>query len=168
MNSSASPSARTPAASATDLAANPATHAPSVTAWALGLAGLLPFVAGAALPWVMQPGWRMLAASALLTYAALIVSFLGGIHWGLTMRDGQPHKLLLMWGVVPSILGWFAVLLDSPWGLLLMVISLLACYLVDRMVYRHLGLSNWLGLRSLLTAVAVICCLIGGAAFLVL
>lgn len=137
---------------------------PSVAAQALGLAGLLPFVAGAALPWFMQPGGRMLAASALLTYAALIVSFLGGIHWGLAMRQSHPPKPQLVWGVIPSLLGWLAVLLDTPWGLLLMALSLLACYGVDRLVYPRQGVAGWLGLRGLLTGVAVVCCMSGWAA----
>ncbi len=137
---------------------------PSVAAQALGLAGLLPFIAGAALPWLMQPGWRMLAASALLTYAALIVSFLGGIHWGLAMRQAHPPKAQLVWGVVPSLLGWLAVLLDTPWGLLLMAVSLVICYGVDRFAYQRQGVAAWLGLRALLTVVAVLCCLSGLAA----
>lgn len=139
----------------------PLTSKPSVAAQALGLAGLLPFVAGAALPWLMQPGWRMLAASALLTYAALIVSFLGGIHWGLAMRSSAPSKAQLIWGVAPSLLAWLAVLMDTPWGLLLMAAALLACYGVDHQVYKHQGLGAWLGLRALLTGVAVVCCLSG-------
>ncbi len=138
---------------------------PSTLAWALGLAGLLPFLAGAALQWFTPPGWRMLAASALLTYGAVIVSFLGGIHWGLAMRAGPPPSARLIWGVVPSLLGWLGVLLDSPWGQALLVLSLVACYAVDRASYRALGLSAWLRLRALLTAVASLSVAIGGVAY---
>jgi hypothetical protein len=55
---------------------------PGNAAWALGIAGLLPFVASAAGLWLLAPDWASFAALALLTYAAVIVSFLGGIHWG--------------------------------------------------------------------------------------
>lgn len=138
---------------------------PSRLAWFLGLAGLLPFVAGAALQWFTPPGWRMLAASALLTYGAVIVSFLGGIHWGLAMRKAQPEASRLLWGVLPSLLGWLAVLLDSPWGHALLVFSLLACFAVDRVSYRALGLAAWLPLRALLTAVASTCVALGALAY---
>ena len=145
-------------------AASP-TSAPPPLAWLLGLAGLIPFLAGAALQWFSPPGWRMLAGSALLTYGAVIVSFLGGIHWGLAMRSGHPPSARLVWGVVPSLLGWLGVLLDSPWGQAVLVLSLLACFSVDRASYRDLGLQAWLPLRALLTTVASLSVAVGGVAY---
>jgi hypothetical protein len=67
----------------------------------LGYAGLIPFVAGAALAWQLPHESRPFAAVALSAYAAVIVSFLGGIHWGIGFRDGRPW--LFVWGVVPSL-----------------------------------------------------------------
>jgi hypothetical protein len=139
---------------------------PAAEAWALGIAGLLPFVAGAAGLWWLPPEWAGLAALALLTYAAVIVSFLGGIHWGLAMPLAQTRRGLLIWGVLPSLLAWAGLLLNSAWGLLLMAASLLLCYIVDCKIYRSLRLGGWLGLRALLTFVAVLSCLAGAAAFL--
>lgn len=138
---------------------------PSRLAWALGIAGLFPFVAGAALQWFSPPGWRMLAASALLTYGAVIVSFLGGIHWGLAMRTGTPANARLVWGVIPSLLGWLAILLDAPWGHVVLTLSLLACLAVDRVVYRAMGLAAWLPLRAVLTVVAGLSVAVGGWAY---
>ncbi len=134
---------------------------PGRIAWALGLGGLIPFVALAALQWVSPPGWRMLAASALLGYGALIVSFLGGIHWGLAMRESPVPARRLLWGISPSLLGWLAVLLDSPWGQGVLALSLLLCLWVDQSAYRHRGLQAWLPLRRLLTAVATVSVLAG-------
>lgn len=138
---------------------------PGALAWGLGLAGLIPFVLAAALQWLPQPGWRMLAAMALLGYGAVIVSFLGGIHWGLAMRSATAPPARLIWGVLPSLLGWLAVLLDRPWGLLVLALSLLACWWVDRAVYRELGLGAWLPLRTVLTAVATLSVLMAAAAY---
>lgn len=143
----------------------PLAGAPSHLAWAMGIAGLFPFVAGAALQWFSPPGWRMLAASALLTYGAVIVSFLGGIHWGLAMRGGSPANARLVWGVTPSLLGWLAILLDAPWGHVVLTLSLLACFAVDRVVYRAMGLAAWLPLRAVLTAVAAVSVAVGGWAY---
>lgn len=69
----------------------------------LGYGGLIPFVVGAALVWLIQPQWRSFTAAALSAYAAVIVSFLGGIHRGIGFRDGTPR--LFLWGVVPSLPG---------------------------------------------------------------
>jgi hypothetical protein len=140
-------------------------HPPSALAWALGLAGLAPFVMLAAVQWLSVPGWRMLAGSALLSYGALIVSFLGGIHWGLAMRGRPLAPARLIWGVLPSLLGWLAVLLDSPWGQAVLAMSLLACFVVDRSVYRDLGLQAWLPLRATLTTVATLSVAAGGLAY---
>ncbi len=141
---------------------------PGADARALGIAGLLPFVAGAVGLWSLPPEWAGLAALALLTYAAVIVSFLGGIHWGLAMplAQAQKRRNLLIWGVLPSLLAWAGLLLNSVWGLLLMAASLLLCYIVDCKIYRSLRLGGWLGMRALLTFVAVLSCLAGAAAFM--
>ena len=140
---------------------------PRADAWALGIAGLLPFVAGAAGLWLLPPDWAGLAALALLTYASVIVSFLGGIHWGLAMPLVQTRRGLLIWGVLPSLLAWAGLLLNSAWGLLLMAASLLLCYVVDCQIYRSLRLGGWIGLRGLLTIVSVASCLVGAAVFFV-
>jgi hypothetical protein len=138
---------------------------PSRMAWALGLAGLIPFVGLAALQWVSPPGWRMLAASALLGYGALIVSFLGGIHWGLAMREPPVPAQRLLWGIAPSLLGWLALLLDSPWGQGVLALSLLLCLWVDQSAYLHRGLRAWLPLRRLLTAFATVSVLAGALGY---
>ncbi|CDS54050.1 hypothetical protein [Polaromonas sp. CG9_12] len=135
---------------------------PSTTARALGLAGLLPFVAGAAaLAMLQAPGLQAWAGTALVAYGALIASFLGGIHWGLAMVGQQTVSLRLGWGVLPSLLAWIAVLLPPSAGLVLLAALLVICYVVDRRLYASAGLSRWLGLRLQLTAVATASCLAG-------
>ena len=137
---------------------------PSTLARVLGLAGLLPFMAGAAAVWLVGPQDR-LPAAALMAYAALIASFLGGIHWGLAMRDSPVDPAQLLWGVSPSLLGWLAVLLPLRWGLLLAPVTLIACYAVDCRIYPRFGLGAWLGLRARLTGVASVSCLLGALAW---
>ena len=137
---------------------------PSKLARVLGLAGLLPFMAGASAVWLIGPQDR-LPAAALLAYAALIASFLGGIHWGLAMRDSPADAAQLLWGVSSSLLGWLAMLLPPRWGLLLAPVTLIACYAVDRRLYPRFGLGAWLGLRAGLTGVASVSCLLGALAW---
>jgi hypothetical protein len=147
---------------------------PSALALLLGRAGLLPFVAGAALVALGPPEWRSKAAWALAAYAAVIVSFLGGIHWGLAFRlqasadpAGKASKGLLTWGVVPSLLAWPATLWPPGTGLAVLGASLWLCYAVDRRLYPAQGAAAWLGLRLLLTTVASLCCWAGAAALMV-
>ncbi|OSZ64702.1 DUF3429 domain-containing protein [Hydrogenophaga sp. IBVHS2] len=134
----------------------------------LGYGGLLPFVGLALLLWLVTPDLAPWVAMALSAYAALIASFLGGIHWGvawLRMERGQPGaRTHLAWGVTPSLLAWPGVLMPAYAGLVWLAVVLVLCYLVDRRLYPAAGLSPWLALRFRLSAVAALSCLIGAGA----
>jgi putative flippase GtrA len=136
---------------------------PTNAALRLGYAGLMPFVSGAALS-VLMPEWRLAAASTLSAYAAVITSFLGGIHWGFAMRQNGPASLLPLWGVVPSLVAWAAVLMPLNIGLFVHAAMLITCYAVDRRVYPAQGAGAWLPMRLRLTTVAAISCIIGALA----
>ena len=147
---------------------------PPPMAWRLGYAGLIPFVFGALLVWLVTGEAHPNVAAALSAYGAVIVSFLGGIHWGLVMRQwpeataGQgPHARAadasLVWGVLPSLMAWLGVLMPPYAGLFVLGLALIACYLVDRRRYAALGLQAWMTLRFRLTAVASLCCFLGAA-----
>lgn len=76
-------------------------------ALALGIAGLIPFVGlagviavNAHLP--ATDAWRVLTL-----YGAVILSFMGGVHWGLAMARGQSSGYAA--SVAPAIAAWFAV-----------------------------------------------------------
>ena len=129
----------------------------------LGYAGLIPFIVGAALVWLVWPEAHPYVTLALSAYAAVIVSFLGGIHWGLAMRNPDPPRFWLLWGVVPSLLAWLAVMLMPASGLVIHGLVLLACYAVDRRLYLAEGAASWLVLRFRLSAVAAMSCFIGAA-----
>ena len=129
----------------------------------LGYAGLLPFVAGALLVWLVRPDVHPYVALALSGYAAVILSFLGGIHWGLAMREAAPPLPWLVWGVVPSLVAWLALLMPANAGLVVFGVALLACYAVDRRLYPKQGVTHWLTLRFRLSAVAAACCFVGAA-----
>ena len=66
-------------------------HDPNDTALirTLGHAGLIPFVLLAALLWLVNVELQAWVAIALAAYAALIASFLGGIHWGIGWQAGR-------------------------------------------------------------------------------
>ncbi len=138
---------------------------PSPWARRLGLGGLIPFVGLAVALWVAPQADRPLAALALLGYGATICSFLGAIHWGLVMREAQPEPLVsLVWGVLPSLVSWVALLLGPAAGLGLIAALLWACLAADRVLYPRHQLQAWLPMRLQLTLVASVCCLAGAAA----
>jgi hypothetical protein len=125
--------------------------------------GLLPFVLGAALVWLVNAEVRPFVAQGLSTYAALVVALLGGVHWGLGFRQLEPPMSLLGWGFVGLGLAWAAATMPASAGLALEGVLLVGCYLVDRKVYPAHGLAHWLTLRFRLSAVAALCCFLGAA-----
>lgn len=149
-----------------DPAARPATaaSAPPPLALALGYAGLLPFLAGALLTWIVRPDAHPYVTDALAKYAALIAAFLGGMHWGLALRPaGDASSARLGWGVAVMLVAWVAVLMPPYAGLALLGALLVACYLVDRRAYAVAGAAGWLTLRFRLSAVAALSCFMAAA-----
>lgn len=137
--------------------------APQTTARRLAYAGLIPFVLGALLVWLVRAEAHPYVALALSAYAAVILSFLGGIHWGLAMRLAEQPPHVLWWGVVPSLVAWPAAVMPPDAGLAVQGLMLLVCYGVDRRLYPPLGAAGWLTLRFRLSAGAALSCFIGAA-----
>ncbi len=156
---------------------------PNPMALKLGYGGLLPFVLGAALIWIVRADAHAYVAESLSAYTAVILSFLGGIHWGLAMsldrdsggpsgaqtaaQNSAPKQAaptsMYVWGVLPSLVAWVAVIMPAYAGLVIQGLGLVICYLVDRKVYPRCGASAWLTLRFRLTVVASLSCFFGAA-----
>ena len=130
---------------------------PTLIARAIGYSGLIPFIGLSA----MSVLWLGIHQSAilfnLLAYGATIISFLGAIHWGLTMREEQPDRMAMIWGVIPSLVAWVSLIVDTHWGLAIQFIALWICFFVDFKRYPQFGLHEWLSMRLQLTVIAGIC-----------
>ena len=74
----------------------------------LGYAGLLPQLACLAAAWFGPPEWRWSALAIGWAYAALILSFLGGLWWGLAAGSPDIGRRAPNWlwvaSVTPSLL----------------------------------------------------------------
>ncbi|WP_054111387.1 DUF3429 domain-containing protein [Brevundimonas sp. AAP58] len=103
-------------------------------AWALALAGLIPFVGCAALAAWGGPH-RELWLFALLGYAAVILSFLGGTRWGAALASGSPDPVTLALSNAPALVAWAALLplpLSDPIRLGVVSAGLASMWLWDR------------------------------------
>ena len=131
----------------------------------LGYAGLIPFVLLAPLLWLVDAELLPFAAIALGGYAASIVSFLGGVHWGIGFMKGEASpRFHFIWGVVPSLIAWLALMMPAYAALPLLGLVVVACYAVDSKTYPVAGLARWLPMRLQLTVVATASCMLGAAA----
>ncbi len=97
----------------------------------LGFAGLLPFLAASLGLWLADYPDSLAALDIQLAYGAVILSFMGAVHWGLALGDGAISYRRLGWSVVPALLGWLALLLNPVYGLLLMVLGFAGVYFGD-------------------------------------
>ncbi len=133
----------------------------------LGLAGLLPFLfcSLGALSLSSDASTRSLLA--LVAYGATILAFLGGVHWGLAL-DGSDlpsdrvQRVRFGLGVVPSLIGWAALLVTfiglPSTGLLVLTAGFVATTVVEAQAARR-GLmpQRYMWLRWGLSIVVVVC-----------
>lgn len=141
------------------------TAAPRSVAW-LGYGGLLPFVA-LALACVLDGAvpWRF----ALLSYGALILAFVGALHWGVALSANalseRQRNACFIWSIVPALLAWATFFMAPGVASALLAAGFGAHYLQDRQLARHAGLPPWyLPLRLRLTVVACLSLLAAGSA----
>jgi hypothetical protein len=124
----------------------------------LGYAGVLPFVAFALAHFLGGVEVSGHALRGFLVYSALILSFLGGIRWGVATRfDRLPASALII-SVLPSLWAFACLLWPDPnvavWGLLSGFVVLgLADWLLPAA-----GIATWMtDLRARLSAAVVTC-----------
>ncbi|MBB4858409.1 hypothetical protein HNO88_001728 [Novosphingobium chloroacetimidivorans] len=123
---------------------------------ALGLAGLLPQAACVAVLALGPEPWHFSALSLGYAYSALILSFLGGMWWGLAAgKAASIPPWIWFAAIAPSLI---ALATAVPWAigaawpapsLVVLAGALLASLLVDRELSAH-GLAPdwWMSLRT--------------------
>ncbi|MCW2243799.1 DUF3429 domain-containing protein [Azospirillum canadense] len=126
----------------------------------LSYGGLIPFVAGGVLAWAAGGAWQSFALQAVIVYAVAILSFIGAIHWGRVLAGREEERsgaVWLVWGVAPSLLGWFAALLPQVWTLVVLVLSFGLAWVADRRAVDLGRYPGWFGrLRTVLTSVVCV------------
>lgn len=129
-------------------------------AWIFGLAGLLPFAAHALFSWLSPPSELIGVLRSQAHYAAAILTFLGALHWGVTIAspsivDGRAVTRLL-WSVLPALYAWIVTLYPAEVSLPLLFGGLLVALGVDWLLYRGTPVPRWfLTLRTVLTVGAL-------------
>ena len=133
----------------------------------LGVAGLIPF-AGASLAAVALTGdGARTALLGLSAYAAVILAFLGGVHWGIGLEAGSAQTVAAQrarfgLGVLPSLVGWaglLVTLLGLPkTGLLLLTAGFIGLTIAEARGAR-VGLvpTGYMALRWVLSVIVIVC-----------
>lgn len=141
-------------------------------AWFLAVAGALPFIAATAALYVSSASSvRVPAIAALVTYSAVILSFLGGIEWGLAIRDetGTESTRVVALGlsVVSSLAAWAVLWMDGPkWQVGSALAIFVAVWGADQWMAGKGLLPAWF--IDLRTAISALVALVLGAALFAL
>lgn len=130
-------------------------------ALAVGLAGLVPFIAGALGVWLM-PDYRLVIENLFYLYSAGILAFMAGVYWPISLQLEErtyplspPTALGLSQGFF--LVAGIALLLPELWRSLIYPVAYVALYLVDAHLLACYWPSWYRRLRAVLTVVSVLC-----------
>lgn len=101
--------------------------------------GIIPFIAsaGAMVVWRDDIALMITAATWLMVYGAVILSFLGGVRWGVEIaKRERPRFAELVPSVLGALAGWTLVLVTfrygvQPWTVVAMAAALALHYFYD-------------------------------------
>ena len=152
---------------------------PFTIAILLTLAGALPFLFLGAIV-LLDPLGSRTAIQVLISYSAVILSFVGAVHWGFALRDtAHPvnstpltpavlgaERDLLAFGIVPAIIGWVALSLmlhfNAPALALFVLLIGFFITIVVETIGRGRGVvaGNYLALRWAVSVVVLVVLLV--------
>ena len=109
----------------------------------LGYLGLIPFMFGAVTALLSQE-LVSLAFQAFILYSLAILSFMGGVHWGLALITGTRQSTRLLISVVPVVAAWICLIaLPAPLTLAVLGGGFIAQWFIDRPILAELPIPSW-------------------------
>lgn len=126
----------------------------------LGYLGLLPFIISSLLVWNLK--YQQYAIQSITIYAAVIVTFIGGVHWGLAMQafntsrkhDDRYIRNQFIFSVIPSLVAWLAVAFAQSYSLPIIAISFILFWYFEKSLFSETFDQQYSKLRNQLTIVA--------------
>lgn len=130
----------------------------------LGFAGLIPPMVLTAVALLDLGLFAPSTPGFVLTYAAVILSFLGGSWWGFVCKVERPNWALLGIAVLPALAGWAAIFsFQPPTALFALAGGLIVTLAFDALLVRgRLAPRWWMRLRAPLSFGLASCCLLSG------
>lgn len=124
-----------------------------------GFGGVLPFLLAAAGIHVTSGELHAFFAHAFLAYGAVILSFIGAVHWGFILKTEhieQAAKLLAI-GVIPSLVGWCGLLLPPLFTLIIFSFAFPSLFIYEQFSQIGSLLPEWyMKLRVQLTMIVTL------------
>jgi len=140
-------------------------------AWLLAITGTLVFAIMTAFLFTSEAHVRIPAIAALVTFTAVVISYLGGIQFGLALHEEGSNErtraLAISMSALPSLASWGVFWLSSPQQQIGTGIGLfILVWVCDLYLARRGLIPTWFA--DLRTAVTAIACAILGVAYYLL
>lgn len=127
----------------------------------LSLIGVLPFIAAVMIIWFGPLSHTAPSLQALITYAVVILSFLGGIQWGIGVAISesapQSSQSLFLLSVVPALLSWAMLFIDAVGARIMVAIFLFGfVWAIDALLHLQKLIPTWFfRLRCIMTPIVI-------------
>ncbi len=124
-----------------------------------GFGGVLPFLLTAAGVHFTSGDLQVFFVNAFLAYGAVILSFIGAVHWGFVLKAenvDQAAKLLAI-GVVPALVGWCGLLCPPVFTLIIFSFAFPSLFIYEQFSQINALLPEWyMKLRVQLTMIVTL------------
>lgn len=115
----------------------------------LGYLGLIPFLLGATSALILDPV-PVFLEEVVIVYSTIILSFLGGIQWGLALCSEKNKDGRLILSVFSSLVPWFLCLIfilfsDLPVFIFYFFFGIfhLAQLFIDKKIFSYIPIASW-------------------------
>ena len=127
----------------------------------LGFAGLIPFWGLAFIVVFTDDPTSLSALKAQIAYGAIILSFLGGIHWGIAVKSVEKATWPRMsWGVILSLIGWSAIFIPPLFSITVLGLGLTLAIFVDLYLVDNFTKILWFEALRLVLSIGAIAALL--------
>lgn len=123
----------------------------------LGYCGFAPvviFTIALWLPFGFMQRFEPTLVEGFLLYNAIVLTFLGGIHFGKVIHSRYPPEFQLVLALLPSMFVWFAFMMPKLLAFIIFIAAYIGQWIIDREIYDITWLKKQ---RTKLTLWTVIC-----------
>ena len=96
----------------------------------------------------------------LVSYGAIILSFISGMHFSYAILQDKMHIRLLVLSNIVALVSWLCLLINFKLALVVIIIGYIFNLIIDFVSYKNLVLEKWFFNLRLRISLIVIFCLV--------
>jgi hypothetical protein len=96
----------------------------------------------------------------LISYGAIILSFISGMHFSYAMLQDKVSNRLLILSNIVALISWLCLLINFKLALVVIIIGYICNLIIDFVSYKNLVIKKWFFNLRLRISLIVIFCLV--------